>query len=122
MLEDGQDKHKRDRSKSGDMGTTIENMYSKYKDKRGGLSARPNPISSSQAIGLKRDLAEQLPRLKGKGSEPRNKQVEPKVTNPTEAGLVNLRIKSSKAFPLSEVSVIEDLISKFKRQKIERTT
>ena len=73
VLDDKQDLHRRDRSKSGDMGTTIDNMYSKYKDKRGGFSARPNPISSSQAIGLKRDLAEQLPRLKGKGSEPRNK-------------------------------------------------
>ena len=105
------------------MRTTIDNMYTKYKDKRGGMSARPsNVVSSSQAIGLKKDLGEQLPRLRGKGSELRKQKLEPKVTHPTQAGLVNLRIKSSKAFPLSEVGVIEDLISKFKRQKAERAS
>ena len=32
-----------------------------------------------------------------------------------DAGYVNLRIKSSKAFPLNDVSAIEELISKVKK-------
>ena len=38
--------------------------------------------------------------------------------SPAEAaGYLNLRIKSSKAFPLSEVSAIEEIISKVKKLK-----
>lgn len=36
-------------------------------------------------------------------------------TNPIDAGYLNLRIKSSKAFPMSDVSVIEELISKVRK-------
>ena len=77
------------RSKSGmmrenEMRDTIDRMYGKYQGKRiGGQSARPTLVASSQTIGLKKELETSLPRLKGKGSEPRKKPDEPKVTHPT---------------------------------------
>ena len=40
-----------------------------------------------------------------------------KVTKPNEAGYLNLRIKSSKAFPMSEVSAIEELIHKVRKMR-----
>ena len=42
-----------------------------------------------------------------------------KVTSPNEAGYLNLRIKSSKAFPTSEVSAIEELIHKVRKMRDE---
>jgi len=38
-----------------------------------------------------------------------------KVTSPAEAGYLNLRIKSSKAFPMSDVSAIEEIIHKMQK-------
>ena len=45
-----------------------------------------------------------------------------KVTSPTQAGYLNLRIKSSKAFPVSEMSTIEELINKVKKARDDRET
>ena len=47
---------------------------------------------------------------------------EPKITNPMQSGLLNLRIKSSKAFPINDVGMIEDLISKLKQSEKEIVT
>lgn len=43
-----------------------------------------------------------------------------KVTDPIEAGLFSLRIKSSKAFPPGEISVIEELMQKMKKVREEK--
>ena len=39
------------------------------------------------------------------------------VSSAEAAGYLNLRIKSSKAFPMSEVSAIEEIITKVKKMK-----
>ena len=39
-----------------------------------------------------------------------NKETKVTRTSPREKGHINLRIKSSKAFPPSEITVIEDMI------------
>ena len=43
-----------------------------------------------------------------------------KVTSPIEAGYLNLRIKSSKAFPMSDVGTIEEIIHKMQKIKEDK--
>ncbi len=43
-----------------------------------------------------------------------------KVTSPLEAGYLNLRIKSSKAFPMNDVGTIEEIIQKMQKIKEEK--
>ena len=50
------------------------------------------------------------------GTDPGKKQV---TTNPADAGYLNLRIKSSKAFPLDEVGAIEELMTKVAKRTTE---
>ena len=43
------------------------------------------------------------------------------TTNPADAGYLNLRIKSSKAFPMDEVGAIEELMTKVAKRTTENS-
>lgn len=82
-------------------------MFSKANPNNSIFSKQLSNVSSSQVLRSKFELiSQQLPHLKG-SEDQTSLDRKPKITHPTEAGYVNLRIKSSKAFPMDEVKAIE---------------
>ena len=89
-----------------------------------GYGFKKNGQSKATTLQIKDEATSALPTVKQSRAtlmthDNYQKGDSKKVTSPTQAGYLNLRIKSSKAFPMSEVGMIEELLGKVKKIKGE---